>query len=230
MANATTNVAIDNSAALTNSTSSSPYTYAGFTVTGSNPYLVIGVGEGDTSGTLITGITYNGVAMTELVSISDANTNTVVIWGLANPATGSHDIVITFGAGTIYRPIAVSYTGVASAIDGSYTYTSGGGGVSSVSLTQTTTIVDDWMVGYVEDMGDSASTISTAGANTYMRQKSADSQHAIIDSNVALSIASHTIIANFTASSRGAGVSVALSPVPAATTPGFGTLIFFGDL
>ncbi len=44
-------------------------------------------------------VTYNGVAMTKLVE-KDANPYNVSIWYLANPATGTHNVVVTRGGGT----------------------------------------------------------------------------------------------------------------------------------
>src|SRR3990167_3212976 len=91
--------------------STSPGTFS-HTVTGSDTYLVVGVYDTGTSAPgNITGITYNGVAMTRLACTSSAF-GTFAIWGLADPTDGANTVSIYFSTGTVYRPFASSYTGV----------------------------------------------------------------------------------------------------------------------
>lgn len=63
----------------------------------SNRYLVVFVG--DVSGDSVTGVTYNGVSMTQLGKAnrgpSDTTTLEGYIYGLHAPATGSNNVVIT---------------------------------------------------------------------------------------------------------------------------------------
>jgi hypothetical protein len=85
------------------------------TCTGSSLLLVVGVTWTDTSisGASLTGITYNGVAMTQLKTLM-AGIATDEVWYLIAPATGAHNVVVTF---TNVNPLeAPSTTAVAGSI------------------------------------------------------------------------------------------------------------------
>lgn len=77
----------------------------------SNDYLTVCVWA-QTSGLSTTGVTFNGVALTLLAAATQ--TAEFSIWGLVAPASGSHNVVVTFSgaaafAGSAY---AASWTGV----------------------------------------------------------------------------------------------------------------------
>lgn len=87
---------------------SSPLTFS-HTVTGSDPILLVGVEINGT--TSVSGITYNGVALTKINSIVNG-VFTHELWYLSDPATGANDVVVTTtGAVTLLNASAVSYTG-----------------------------------------------------------------------------------------------------------------------
>lgn len=76
------------------SASATTLTIAAFSVTGSNPYLIVGVNERSSLTVRTPSVTANGVAMTQLVGTNYTDTKgTNVLFGLANPTTG--DIVVT---------------------------------------------------------------------------------------------------------------------------------------
>lgn len=157
----------DNSASGQVSSGNSTLTYA-FTCSGMNRLLTVFVDYLANDRT-ITGVTYNGVAMTAVYNQSYNSARVHGYFYLANPASGSNNIVITLsGSGT--QPIvsqALSYTGVAQSgtiMDVKNLNTTTGVSVSSRTVSVTTTIDNDWIVGYCFTGG----TIS-AGANTTMR-------------------------------------------------------------
>jgi hypothetical protein len=80
------------------------------TCTGENLALLVAVDE--TGSTTCTGVTYNGVAMTSLVDSAYGTGRHLYIFGLLNPATGTHNIVVSNSASTAGNVAAVSYTGV----------------------------------------------------------------------------------------------------------------------
>jgi len=96
-------------------------------------------------GDLITGVTYNGVAMTQV-----AKKNTWVFWlylfCLKAPALGTNNIVVTRSDSNRIEAVGLSYTGVeqTNVVDSSATQTT----ASTTSITQTTTSVADncWAV------------------------------------------------------------------------------------
>lgn len=77
---------------------------------GANRYLVVPVWTNDA--TFPDGCTYNGAAMTMLDSYR-SNDKGAQLWGLAAPALGTYDVVLTYsGSAIAYAGTSVSYTGV----------------------------------------------------------------------------------------------------------------------
>lgn len=139
------------------------------TVTGSFPILFVGIYVSSASD-LVTGITYNAVAMTRIPSGFIAIPSTaeaIYLYYLVGPTTGANNVVATIsgGAQTLFAN-ATSYTGARQAttqIDASDNGTSSAS--TTVTKSITTTINDDWLVGVGRGNAGSA----TAGANTTLR-------------------------------------------------------------
>ena len=93
-------------------TTPSPFSFNHTCSSGSNRLLLVGVSQfgGDT----VTGITYNGVAMTQLVKTTAAwGGPTGYIYGLLNPASGTNAVAVSWTGGNDFtRCSAGSYTGV----------------------------------------------------------------------------------------------------------------------
>jgi len=80
--------------------------------TGSDRYLFALAGI-DRSGTSFMGVTYNGVAMTQLVTRTDPNTVQLALYGLVAPATGAHNLVLSVSSTSAQIFVyGASYTGV----------------------------------------------------------------------------------------------------------------------
>jgi len=85
--------AATNGGDLSNATSGS---WSHATNTGTNRYLVVGLAGWDGVDSLTNvAITYNGVAMTKLGGEQTAAFNNAILWGLANPASGSNTVSIS---------------------------------------------------------------------------------------------------------------------------------------
>lgn len=68
------------------------------TVTGSNPYLLVFLAFRVAGGmTGASSVTYNGTSLTQLGAATNGSTGAEV-WGLANPATGTHAVVANWTA------------------------------------------------------------------------------------------------------------------------------------
>lgn len=89
-------------------TSTSPMTWS-HTCAGSNRALLVQVYGG--SGMTVTGVTYNGVAMTLLGNITSLIGQPVYLYGLLNPASGANSVSVSF-TGTLAEAAAGSYSGV----------------------------------------------------------------------------------------------------------------------
>lgn len=80
------------------------------TTTGDNRLMLVGVHN--QGGNLITGITYDSVAFTEIYRMSGSGSNYHSLWYLKNPNTGLHNVVITMSGSSYIGAGVVTYTGV----------------------------------------------------------------------------------------------------------------------
>lgn len=166
------------------------------------------------SGT-ISGITYGGVSMTQVGSVTDVGPITYLFY-LVNPASGANNVVVTASA-TIYTTTAVSYTGAAQSgqLDASGTTAS----ATTASFTTTATVNTDnsWMLAVSRTGSGNA---LTAGANTVVRQQ----PDAIVlgagafwDSGTALATGSRSLNVTCTSQYFGGAIYAIFKPAVAAS-------------
>lgn len=199
-------IARDANATIVSNTGSTP-TWS-HTCTGANLYLVVGmqVATGET----VSGATYNGVSMTQLntQAISGATFSNVYLFGLSNPATGAHNVIVTKSGSSYGYGGSLSYTGVSGTDGDNATFNS-----SSTSNTTsiTTTVQNDWLVGFA--CMDPNATLS-AGTGTSVVAL-IDVWAGLIDSNGARATGSNSLQVNRSTSGRVGQDIVALKPVVA---------------
>lgn len=183
-----------------------------YTVTGSNTFLVVGIltYHGAGGANAITGVTYNGVAMTqEGVLTRIATSEYQYMFTLVNPATGTHDIVATASKTLDELDLfASSYAGAKQSGQPD-SYVTNGPNAGSTSVTTTTTTIADncWLVGLftVNTVGD-----WIAGANTTLRTKVTNSE--LLDSNSAQTPAGSKSLTATHASGSIAGQMISIAP------------------
>lgn len=117
------------------------------TCTGSNLGLAVSICWGDNA-TTISGVTYNGVAMTKTSNgTKSINSYQNDIWEMVSPSTGTNDIVVTW-SGTMadYATlVSASYTGVSQT--GQPDSSNGASTASGLSLSVSdTTVLDNCML------------------------------------------------------------------------------------
>lgn len=135
-----------------------------FTTAGSDRFLLVGVLT--QSNQTCSGVTYNGVAMTQIGSPQfyvAANENWSG-WYLLNPAVGANNIVATFSGSCVSGICPAYYTGVGS-VDS--THDASGNPITSLANTFTTTANNCWLTSICR----AANTLS-AGSNTTVREAS----------------------------------------------------------
>lgn len=97
------------------STGVSNYTYS-HTTAGTDRFLAVSVAIFNSAARTVTGITYNGVALTKLHSITAAlegNTQDFEVWYLINPTVGANTISVTLSASASFtQSVAISYNGI----------------------------------------------------------------------------------------------------------------------
>jgi hypothetical protein len=176
------------------------YTFA-HTCTGSNLMLTVGIFVSiNPASDVVSGVTYNGVAMTRSpngYAAAPAN-NSTWLYYLANPSTGANNVVITYSGTQNGSAGAISYTGCASTIDSGNSNTAG---PSASSCTVSTTTVADnaWLVGVAR--ADGGSRTFSAGMTA---QGTEGFQSQMADSNGAKTPAgSYSMTYNATVSSFG---------------------------
>lgn len=190
------------------------------TCTGSNLYLIVYFWTNQTD----VGVTYNSVAMTKLsTNPTESNGRLPCIYGLANPATGANNIVITVDAsGQIYAA-AASYTGCSATQPDSQNK---GNVTNQATITGTTTVVaaNSWTVmGVVSGTDDNLGT-GSAGADTTLR-KITPSNGTLYDSNGALAAGDRSLVATLTAAATDDMSQVIVSLAPFTETLGIYTII-----
>jgi hypothetical protein len=164
---ATLDIGFGNTASGSNATGN--ITFAHNIPTGNNyRILIVGVAIEDTSGTpraTVSGITYNGVAMTYLnaITTSDSNGRTE-IWYMLNsslPASGSYNIIVSFANGPHNGAVAMSasLTNVKQEAPGSVTNSNTGSGTISTNIT--TTEDYSWLIDAVQNGTNTAFTPGT---------------------------------------------------------------------
>lgn len=183
------------------------------TCTGSNLCLLVSVfnfGLGDVT----TGVTYGGVAMTQLAKVATDATGYQYIYGLLAPPTGANAIVATASTPVNWYLSAASYTGVSqTGLPDASTGVSTSG-TTSFSVSVTTVANNCWLV---LGLRNSDGTGRTAGANTLVRVTcAASSDMGILDSNGARSIGSNALAYTTSNSTNGYHTMVSIAPVAAA--------------
>jgi hypothetical protein len=148
-------------------------TFSHTTGSGTDRYLLVGVIGDVTSGANDpVSVTYNGVSMTLIDSMKavQGGNRYNYVWGLANPATGAHNVVVTFTSAHYILTGAIEYSGV-QGVDVTYkedAYT------NSKTTSITTTANNSWPVIFSTTPGLSQSagtgaTARTAAATNYWR-------------------------------------------------------------
>ena len=156
-----------NAASITYDTAAGITAYAAtinylYTVSGSNPFLALGVGEAGTS-ISVTGATYNGSALTKFRR--DTNSTGNELWYLSDPATGAHTLTVTFGGTTSTAMGIVSYdnTNTSTPVGTSYSASA----TNPVSISYTTTAYGSWLFDCLSSVN--TGTVSSRGAGMVNR-------------------------------------------------------------
>lgn len=176
------------------------------TCSGADRVLFVSYQGDNGAADLVTGVTYNGVALTHVASFLNNNNRWIGLWYLVNPAAGANNVVITVSANSVLFPIAWSYTG-AIAPEANATGTKAGG-AGNVTLTVTTLTDQAWVVGAVVSSASGGGL--SAGAATTERQDLGDI--ASYDGNAPVSPAGSSTLTIATTAGLADGICVSLPP------------------
>jgi len=196
-------IALDTSTGGGNNGGGTSHTYA-HTCTGSNLILFVAVGTNSASD-LISGVTYNTVAMTLVDKQAGTSTNYSYLFYLTAPATGAHNVVISASSTcTIYSDSA-SYTGAKQSAqpDSTNKGTSTG---ATLALSTTVVATNCWLVA-------SGCDFDGLSAGTGMTLRQTSGADAIGDSNAVVGTGSQSMTWNVaTTTNPTSGVIASFAP------------------
>lgn len=174
----------------------------------SNQILIVSVDAGQS----VSGVTYNGVAMTSLGLVNyNSNNEHLSLWYLLNPATGANNVVVTLSASSFCIGCSASYYGAAqSSTFGTLASNSGAAATSSTNTVTTTS--SNQLV--IDTVNNGAASTDTATASQTKRFQPATSGAAIGD--IAATGSNMTLTWSFT-SGVWAQMSIAMNPAAGAT-------------
>lgn len=204
-------IAYDSSANAGNtSTASLVYSH---TCTGSDLVLVVFVKVFNTSD-LVTGVTYNGVSMTKILSGQDADNRWSYTYTLAGPATGTNNVTVSLSSATFVGSTSQSYTGCSQT---GIPDASASLNTSSTTVTTTlTTIADNcWLVGSYN-----GGRVYTAGSGTTVRQSntSADFLNSFDSNGAKTPAGSYSLAGTQSSAANSRNYIISLAPVATATS------------
>ena len=179
---------------------------------GANRLLVVALSTSNGNIDDMTGVTYNGVSLTQAIKIQSTQGRWAYLYYLLNPASGANSLVVSTTdqiAGT-----AADYTGVAQAAQPDAT-ASGDSGAATGSFTQAITVgtVNSWVMGTT---CQNANTSPAAGAGETSRITSAFLFVYQFDSNADLSTGSHSFTTTNGSQTNMATLLVSFKPSVAA--------------
>lgn len=114
------------------------------------------------SSSTITGVTYNGVAMTKTTTVGS---DSITVWTLLSPSTGANNVVVNFNTSVSARCLSASYTGVKQSATPTTTQDTNEGVTVTVNRSITTVQDNSWVLAFLDwDISGGATQFATAGA------------------------------------------------------------------
>lgn len=191
------------------------------TCTGSNLILFVGW-TGNVTTDLVTGITYNGAAMTPIDKVLTPGDRYVYLYCLVNPDVGTHDVIVTEPTGDYVGGYSTSYTGAKQTGQPDSSNKGTVNPASSITVATTVVASNCWLAGVVNAV-NSSYTLS-AGTGAYGRNF-ADKYDGFVDSNGVVSTGSQSMQVLTTNSEAMAMIIASFSP-NLTTTSGNMLLLF----
>lgn len=176
---------------------------------GSNRILILSLfcSTNDT----ITGVTYGGVAMTQINKVASSVYGDVLyLYYLVAPATGSANIVATSSTPKTMFIAACSYTGASQTGQPDSSAISATTSTNSKTITTTVVAANSWLVGIIRNDAGAP----TAGANTVIRANFVGANHLLLDSGSDQAAGSRSMNCTF-ATANTEGLIASISPAGA---------------
>jgi hypothetical protein len=177
---------------------------------------------------VVTGVTYGGVALTQLGSWNFSNTVTLSVWRLINPASGANNVVVSQSASHNLNITAISFTGVHQTTpDGTPVHATGNNTAPSLTVPSA---ANELVLDVLGALENTAGTVAcTVGAGQTQRQNAQfqsggqGTQSGVSTEPGAASVTSSWTLDN-AANWNYAAVSIKPSGGADTTAPGFATV------
>jgi hypothetical protein len=183
-------VVFDASAAGSVSSGTTSFSWTHSTTTLPNRILVVGIWIDSSASDVVTGVTYGGVAMTRINTVT-ISTFRQYLYALVAPASGSNSVVVSFTGTQNILAGSESVWNAAQNLLGAQTTNSATVGSTSITGTLTTVSANAWLVAQYGNNGGT----SSAGTNAFQRQQeTSTTNRCIYDSNGPISPAGSTNI------------------------------------
>lgn len=206
------NIAFD---AATNGTSVNPGTSLTWshTIAQAGEILFVCTRGGNGEGDKISGVTYAGVAMTQIATVTIASSNQVVsLYYLLAPAIGANNVVVSLSSGFLIGG-SVSYKDVRQSGQPDASTTKNVSATTSMATTVTSVADKCWTIlaaitnggGLIAGSGSTQRLDLTNGANPFI----------VFDSNAAITPAGSTsMTVSWSGNSEGASIMASFAPAP----------------
>ena len=150
------------------------------TLSADDNFLVVGVENGNGQGDTVTGVTWNGTSMMPLGKVGATGQfgYYTYLYGLMNPATGTHNVVTQGAVGGPFV-FAAGYKGVSALPTNVTTQTLNGSAITSISNSITTSAANAWVIGF----GDQNSNCGNSWNGMVSRVNSDCVAHSLGDTN-----------------------------------------------
>lgn len=180
--------------------------------TGSNRVLVVAVDTGAGGDDTVTGVTYDGVALTQVVKRQNqyAGHPYGYLYILINPGAGTNNIVVTTTGTPDLNGLAASYTGCDQTTQPDASIYHDDNAVTTIT-TQITSVIDNcWGVLFCDDRSNNTSSAST---NTTKRETCTEIGRSLFDTNGVIHPAGlFSMVITTSGSFQGATLALTLTP------------------
>jgi Concanavalin A-like lectin/glucanases superfamily len=175
-------------------------------------FIIVAGHDRDTGGSsAITGVTYNGVALTAGPSAQTPSDRYVTLWYGNVSDTGTNNVVVSASASVPLRFSAYSYSGVATASPSDGTDTSTGTTVTTISTDITTVTDNAWMFMFTKD--SSGGKTVTSSTSDLVRMTADAGGHSAIDTGGPITpAAANTMTVSWTGSTNISALALAFKP------------------
>lgn len=173
----------------------------------------------------ITGVTYNGTAMTRAVNqATPSGITRDYIYYLIAPTTGANSVVVSATPGVQIIALSVDYSGTKQSGQPDSTATGGAASGTAAALNFTVVTANSWTVGFIRN--EAAPPTASTGS-TSIETSPADNGLMLADSNGALTAGAHSMNWTF-ANSNWNVIGISIAPVAVVATNHLLTLLGAG--